>query len=107
MTLRRYRLVASLKLGVDASVAAGPVGVGGQAATTSNLRADIVSFARSKGLFLGVSIEGAVMEPRSTWNEGYYQKGVTPADVLFHRVVQRAATAPLIEAVQHAAAATS
>jgi SH3 domain-containing YSC84-like protein 1 len=62
----------NVKLGADASIAVGPVGAGASAATTTNLNADIVSFARSKGLFGGVSFEGAVIANRPEWNQAYY-----------------------------------
>jgi lipid-binding SYLF domain-containing protein len=57
-------LASSVKLGGDVSVAAGPVG-GGATAETANVSADILSFARAKGLYAGVSLEGAVMAKRT------------------------------------------
>ncbi len=63
--------------GADASVAAGPVGAGAQAATT-----DIVQFTRSKGLFGGLSLEGSVIAVRDSLNNAYYGKPVTPVDIL-------------------------
>jgi lipid-binding SYLF domain-containing protein len=72
----------SVKLGADASVAAGPVGTGGEA-STAGLSADILSFTRSKGLYGGVSLEGAVVGKREGMNEAYYgRKDVTPTDIL-------------------------
>jgi lipid-binding SYLF domain-containing protein len=61
-----------VKLGGDVSVAVGPVGIGAEASTTTNLRADIYSFSRNAGAYIGVSIEGAVIHPRTEWNHGYY-----------------------------------
>lgn len=58
----------SFKLGPDASVAAGPVGVGTGVAPI----ADIVSFSYSQGLFAGISLEGTVLSPRDEWNRAYY-----------------------------------
>src|SRR5215475_1937368 len=52
-------LASSVKLGADASVAAGPVG-GGATAETANVSADILAFTRAKGLYGGVSLDGAV-----------------------------------------------
>ena len=72
-----------VKLGGDVSVAAGPVGVGASAATTTNLGGDILSFSRSRGAFMGVSLEGAVIHPRQEWNTGYYtSKAATPKAVI-------------------------
>ena len=65
---------------VDAGVAAGPVGIGA-AAATANLSADILSFSRSKGLYGGVSLDGAVVAPRASLNDAYYGKEVSPADI--------------------------
>jgi len=75
-------LTTSFKLGADATVAAGPVGTGAKAAT-----ADILAFARSKGAFAGISIEGAVIKPRDGWNASYYGKTVSPADITIRHMV--------------------
>ncbi len=63
--------------GADASVAAGPVGAGAQAATV-----DILQFSRSKGLFGGLSLEGSVIAVRDSLNHAYYGKPVSPVDIL-------------------------
>ena len=68
---------SNFKLGVDAGIAAGPVG-GGVAAETANLSADILSFSRSKGLYGGLSLEGAVVKVRSGLNRAFYGKRVSP-----------------------------
>ena len=73
----------SLKLGADAGVAAGPVGVGA-AAATANLSADIISFSRSKGAFGGISVNGAVVAVRQSLNKVYYGAMVDPTDILVH-----------------------
>lgn len=80
--------------GADASVSAGPVGAGAQAATT-----DIVQFARSKGLFGGLSLEGSVISVRDSLNHAYYGKAVTPVDILIHGNVKNPHAAPLIKAL--------
>ena len=54
-----------VKLGADASFAAGPLEIGAEASTTTNLDTDIFSFSRAKGLFAGVSFEGAVIKSRA------------------------------------------
>ena len=61
-----------VKLGADISAAAGPKGVGAEASTTTNLRADIYSFSLNQGAFLGASVEGAVIHPRKAKNHAYY-----------------------------------
>jgi len=86
----------SFKLGADAGVAAGPVGIGAQAAT-ANLSADILSFSRSKGLYGGISLDGAVVAVREGLNHAYYGKKATPTDILVRHDVKNPQTACLIE----------
>jgi lipid-binding SYLF domain-containing protein len=64
-------LATSAKLGANASVALGPVGVGLTGAT-ANLSVDIVSYSRNQGLYAGVSLEGAVVAVRGALNRAYY-----------------------------------
>ena len=59
----------SIKLGGEVSVAAGPVGAGAQGATTPSLKVDYLSFAKTKGAFLGLSLDGAVIKANNNWNE--------------------------------------
>ena len=88
-------LANSFKLGADAGLAAGPVGVGVSAAT-ANLSADILSFSRSKGLYGGISLEGAVVAVRGDWNDAYYGRNVSPADILVRHEVTNPHSAALI-----------
>jgi lipid-binding SYLF domain-containing protein len=68
-----------VKLGGDASVAAGPIGAGAK----SDVVADFVSFSRAKGLYGGVNLDGTVIKPSDDWNETYYKKKpVLPPDIL-------------------------
>jgi len=90
----------SVKLGVDIGVAVGPVGMG-TAASTANLSADIISFASSKGLFGGISLDGALVKVRNGLNEAYYhKKKLTPTDIL----IQRTGTNPQAENLTKAVA---
>lgn len=79
-----------MKLGADASVAVGPVGSGVQAATTTNFEADIYSYARSKGLFAGASLEGAGILSSTSWNTAYYGRALNPRDIVLNRLVDNA-----------------
>jgi lipid-binding SYLF domain-containing protein len=79
---------SSVKLGADIGVAAGPVGMGA-AASTANLSADIVSFSRSKGLFGGISVDGAVVKTRNDWNDAYYGKVLTANKIFRKRTVKQ------------------
>ena len=95
-------LSTSVKLGADASVAAGPVGVGVRAAT-ANLSVDILSFSRAKGLYGGVSVEGAVVATRGALNAAYYGREISPADILIRGAVSNPHAAPLVERIRKAA----
>ena len=79
-------LASSVKLGGDISIAAGPVGVGVQT-STANLSADIISYSRAKGLFAGISLDGAVVKVRSSLNNAYYNRKVSPTDILVRKSV--------------------
>ncbi len=90
-------LSSEFKLGADISIAAGPVGAGAKAATT-----DVVAFSRDKGLFGGLTIEGAVIEPRDQWNKAYYEKAIDPTDILVRQSVANPGADPLREAIARA-----
>jgi SH3 domain-containing YSC84-like protein 1 len=79
-------LQSSVKLGADVGIAAGPFGAGAQAAT-ANISADILAFSRSKGLYGGISLDGAVVDVRDSLNKAFYDKPVTPTDILVKRNV--------------------
>jgi len=79
----------SVKLGADVGIAAGPYGAGAQAAT-ANISADILAFSRSKGLYGGVSLDGAIVDVRDSLNKAYYGKPVTPTDILVKKNVSNA-----------------
>lgn len=91
-------LSTSVKLGADVGVAAGPVGIGASAAT-ANLSADILSFARSKGLFAGISLDGAIVKVRDSLNHAYYAANVSPMDILVKRTVANRHSEHLISAI--------
>jgi SH3 domain-containing YSC84-like protein 1 len=98
-------LASSVKLGGDVSVAAGPVGAGATA-ETANVSADILSFARAKGLYAGASLEGAVMAKREGLNEAYYNKNeITPTDILIRGTAANKQAKPLKTEVSKLAAA--
>jgi lipid-binding SYLF domain-containing protein len=64
-------------LGTDASVAAGPVGRTGAAATDHKFTAEVLSYSRSKGLFAGIDVSGGVLRPDKDSNEHAYGTGTT------------------------------
>lgn len=75
-------LTSSFKLGADVTLAAGPVGGKAAAAT-----ADVLSYARSKGAFAGVSLDGAIVKTRDKRNEEYYGTAVSPTDIIIRKTV--------------------
>jgi lipid-binding SYLF domain-containing protein len=70
------------RLGADASVALVTVGAGVEGATTTALNADIVAFARTRGLFAGVSLQGSVMSSDSAGDQVYYGQPVGAVDIV-------------------------
>ena len=92
----------SLKLGADAGVAAGPIGMGVSAAT-ANISADVLSFSRSKGLYGGIALDGAVIAVRKALNDAYYGKTVTPSDIFVLHAVRNPQAERLIEDVSKSA----
>jgi lipid-binding SYLF domain-containing protein len=90
-----------MKFGGDMSIAAGPIGKGIGADTTTNLEADVYSFAKTEGLFGGISFEGAGILKRDSWNEAYYGAGATPYDI----VIARKLTNPNAQQLKNALAA--
>jgi lipid-binding SYLF domain-containing protein len=82
------------KLGGDTSIAAGPVGVGAKSA----VKTDIVSFAKSKGLFAGLSLEGSMLKVSDDSNKAYYNQAVSPVDIIVKKTVSN----PGSDALRHA-----
>ncbi len=76
---------SSVKLGAEASAAAGPVGRKAEGATDIQLHAEILSYSRSRGLFAGVSLEGAVLKQDDDGNKRLYGRSVVPKEILFGR----------------------
>lgn len=75
-------LKSKFTLGADASIAAGPVGRNAEAGTDLRMRAEILSYSRSRGVFAGVSLEGASLRSDTKANEGLYGAGVDPRTTL-------------------------
>ena len=92
----------TFKLGADVSVAAGPVGAGIEGATAV-LSADMVTFARAKGLFGGISLEGAVIAVRDEENRHYYGREVRPIDILVKGTISNPQAAGLRATLSRAA----
>lgn len=76
---------SQFKLGIDASVAAGPIGMGVEAATTLALGADIYSFSKTRGAYGGGSLEGSVIYKRDDWNRAYYGRPAASREIAIER----------------------
>jgi SH3 domain-containing YSC84-like protein 1 len=75
-------LKSKVKLGADAAVAAGPKGRNLQADTDAYMRAEMLSYSRSRGVFAGVSLEGSTLRPDGDANEKLYGKGASAATII-------------------------
>jgi lipid-binding SYLF domain-containing protein len=75
-------LSSKVKLGGDASVAAGPVGRSASAETDVSMRAEILSYSRARGLFAGVSLEGSTIRPDNDANERIYGQKISAKDIV-------------------------
>ena len=75
-------LSSKVKLGAGMSAAAGPKGRDASAATDVTLRAEILSYSRSRGLFAGISLEGSTLRPDNDANEKVYGKKVTATEIV-------------------------
>ncbi len=90
----KHLLQDKFTLGGEASAVAGPVGRTAEAATDAQMHAEILSWSRSRGIFLGASLQGSVIKPDKSVTEEFYGKPVTANDLL---VVQ---SVPAPEAAQ-------
>ena len=92
-------LTSKVNLGADASVALGPVGGGAK----GDVSTDFISFAKSKGLYAGLNLDGSYLSVRDGLNRAYYGKDVTPADIIVRRSVGNKDSDRLREEVRKAA----
>ena len=90
---------SSLELGLDATVTFGPTGIGMKGATTLLLSADMVAYARTKGLYVGMSLEGSVVKKSTRSNRAYYGMGTRVVDILVTRAVSNPGAKALREEV--------
>jgi lipid-binding SYLF domain-containing protein len=77
-------LASKVRLGADASVAAGPVGRTASAETDATLRADILSYSRARGAFAGVALEGSTIRPDNRANKQIYGREVSAREIVLN-----------------------
>jgi lipid-binding SYLF domain-containing protein len=80
-------LKSKVKIGGDASAAAGPVGRNASAETDVTMRAQILSYSRARGLFAGVSLSGSTLRPDNDGNKKLYGKDVSAEAIVFDKAV--------------------
>jgi SH3 domain-containing YSC84-like protein 1 len=99
LTERGLRAVldSQFKIGADAGIAVATVGAGLEGATTAALRADILAFAKSRGLFAGISLQGSIISARSEWNKVYYGQPLAAPQIVMQGEGANPGAAPLRE----------
>jgi lipid-binding SYLF domain-containing protein len=95
-------LHSKVKLGADASVAAGPVGRSASAESDATLRAEVLSYSRARGAFIGVSLEGSTVRPDNDANERVYERKLSAEDIVFRGDTNVPAPAqPMVSYLDH------
>ncbi len=89
----------SVKLGGDTSAAAGPYGIGAK----GDITADIISFAKSKGVYAGLNVEGSMLNVRDSLNKAYYGQAVSPVDIIVKKLVSQKGSEELRAVLKKAA----
>jgi SH3 domain-containing YSC84-like protein 1 len=89
-------LSSEVKLGGDMAAAAGPVGRSAAASTDASMKAEILSYSRSRGLFAGISLEGSTLRADNDGNEKIYGKGITAKDIVINSAIRPPASSKLL-----------
>ena len=87
------------KLGADASVAAGPVGRNASAGTDLKLKAEVLSYSRTKGIFAGVSLDGAVVQADKSGDAAMYGENVDRHEILNGKIAVPESARPLLHEI--------
>jgi SH3 domain-containing YSC84-like protein 1 len=91
-------MTTKAKLGADTSLALGPVGGGAK----SNVMADFISFAKSKGIYAGLNLDGSVVDVRESLNKVYYGADLTPIQIVVEKKAKNDGSAALRESLKKA-----
>ena len=94
-------MTGKLKLGADASVAAGPVGRDAESSTNAAMSAQMLSYSRAQGVFAGVSLSGATLGPDGGANENLYGKKLSAEQIIDGKAVKTPASAEELLALLH------
>ena len=100
------RLLANeVKLGAEVSAAAGPVGRAAEASTDLQLRAEILSYSRSRGLFAGATVNGSAIKEDLDANRRFYGRPLSSEDIVFDRAGRAPASVTVLKAALNRTAA--
>ena len=91
-------LSSKVKLGADATIAAGPIGRDAEADTDATFRAEVLSYSRARGVFAGVSLEGSTLRVDNSANERVYGRKITAREIVLHDEVTTPEPAALLVA---------
>ena len=89
-------LTSQVKIGGDVAAAAGPVGRNAAASTDITMRAEILSYSRSRGLFAGISLAGSTLRPDGDGNGRVYGQGVSAKEIVINSKIRPPASARLL-----------
>jgi lipid-binding SYLF domain-containing protein len=95
----RALMKGKLKLGADASIAAGPVGRDAEASTNAAMSAQMLSYSRAQGVFAGVSLSGSTLEPDDGANENLYGKKLSAEQIIEGKTVKAPPSAAVLLSV--------
>jgi SH3 domain-containing YSC84-like protein 1 len=91
-------MTTKAKLGADTSIAFGPIGGGAK----SNVMADFISFAKSKGIYAGLNLDGSVVDVRESLNKAYYGAALTPIQIIVEKKAKNNGSSALRDSLQKA-----
>jgi SH3 domain-containing YSC84-like protein 1 len=96
----RAWMADEFKLGAKAGLTVLMIGSNAEAAATSNVNVDVIAWARSRGAYAGITLEGSLIKPRPEWNEVYYGRPVKPPEIVFAPGVGHGQTIALRDALR-------
>ncbi|HVB33551.1 MAG TPA: lipid-binding SYLF domain-containing protein [Patescibacteria group bacterium] len=94
-------LSSKVKLGADASAAAGPVGRNAAASTDAYMRAEILTYSRARGVFAGISLSGSTLRPDNDANQALYGRDIPPKQIIEGHAPMPASAAILMRVLTH------
>jgi len=90
-------LDSQFKIGPDAGIAVATLGAGVSGSTTAALRADVVAFARARGLYIGISLDGSLINQHSDWDQAYYGQAMGAQQIVLQGQGSNPGAEPLRE----------